>query len=66
LAGLQTAKLRSAADGPPPGIPDLKDLDETQGSSLANTLAAAMDARRKVIKDDPDDDELDSDDPWSD
>jgi hypothetical protein len=65
LDGLKTVVLRDRAEAGAGGIPDLKNLDEEQGNSLANTLAAAMAARRVCIKEDHDDDELVSDDEWS-
>lgn len=58
---LASAQLKSAEDR---SVPDLAGLNEEQSSTLADTLAKAMAARRVDMR--ADEDELDSDDEWSD
>jgi hypothetical protein len=58
---LASAQLKSADER---AVPDLANLNEEQSSTLADTLAKAMAARRVDMR--ADEDELDSDDEWSD
>ncbi|KAL6046157.1 WASP [Balamuthia mandrillaris] len=62
LAGLQNAQLKSAEARV---LPNLAELDEQQGASIADTLARAM-AQRRIDIAEQSDEEFDSDDEWSD
>jgi len=58
---LSSAHLKSAGDR---SLPDLANMNAEQSSTLADTLAKAMAARRVDMR--VDDDEIDSGDEWSD
>jgi Wiskott-Aldrich syndrome protein len=63
LSGLKNAQLKSVESRQ---LPDLKAMDEAQGATLAETLARAMAARRVDIGADEEEEELGSEDEWSD
>merc|ERR1712125_222652 len=66
LGALQAGRgqLQSAGERPAPSTPDISSMSNTQGQSLAATLAGVLDSRRKGI--DAIDNDYDDEDEWSD